>query len=174
MKIAMPRSIDPQGRLLIPAEIRKALGIQVGETLEVTTDGNDIRIHKYSTFVPNDEQYRGFLDVLYSTVRHGAFICSAEYIYAAKGIYLPKNSSVPKELSQFIASGEETIFDLKKPIFVMPYIAEPVAASFPIRLKSPSSPDLALVILTKKGEGLTDMEIGSAKLVSATLARQLI
>lgn len=44
MSIAVIRNMDTQGRIIIPADIRKETGIRSGSTLEIATDGTTIRI----------------------------------------------------------------------------------------------------------------------------------
>jgi AbrB family transcriptional regulator, transcriptional pleiotropic regulator of transition state genes len=42
------RPVDPLGRVVIPMELRRSLGIVAGEdTLEIFTDGNNIVLRKY-------------------------------------------------------------------------------------------------------------------------------
>ena len=44
------RKIDELGRIVIPKEIRKNLGIRDGETLEIFTNEDSIILKKYFTF----------------------------------------------------------------------------------------------------------------------------
>ena len=41
MSIAVIRNMDTQGRIIIPADIRKETGIRSGSTLEIATDGDN-------------------------------------------------------------------------------------------------------------------------------------
>lgn len=42
------RNLDPLGRIVIPKEIRKVLGINEGDALEITKVDNEVVIRKYS------------------------------------------------------------------------------------------------------------------------------
>ena len=42
------RKLDNLGRIVIPIELRKTMGISVRDSLEIFTDGNDIIIRKYT------------------------------------------------------------------------------------------------------------------------------
>ena len=42
------RNVDPLGRVVIPKEIRKVLGINEGDPLEIAKVNNDIVLRKYS------------------------------------------------------------------------------------------------------------------------------
>lgn len=42
------RRVDDLGRVVIPKELRKTLGLQEGDGLELFVDGENIILHKYS------------------------------------------------------------------------------------------------------------------------------
>lgn len=42
------RKVDELGRIVIPMELRKTMGIQEGTPLEIFVDGEDIILKKYS------------------------------------------------------------------------------------------------------------------------------
>ncbi len=44
MTTGIVRKIDDLGRIVIPAEMRRVLGIQEGDQLEITLDGNHVEI----------------------------------------------------------------------------------------------------------------------------------
>lgn len=173
MKIATICNMDDKGRIVIPSAIRKMMQMADSEALEVESAGQDIRLRKCQPSAPDSEQIQTYLDILYSVVPCGAFVCSPKTVYASKGIHLPKGSAVPKELADYVASGEQIVFNPEYPIFIRPQYKIPVTALFPITGDSPAHPVLALVLLAKHSQPLSDMELGSAKLVAATLAHQL-
>lgn len=41
------RKLDPLGRIVIPSEIRKVLGINEGDSLEIAKSDNEIVLRKY-------------------------------------------------------------------------------------------------------------------------------
>ncbi|HOJ10986.1 MAG TPA: AbrB/MazE/SpoVT family DNA-binding domain-containing protein [Clostridiales bacterium] len=41
------RKLDPLGRIVLPAELRKSLDLNVGAPLEIFVDGNKILLKKY-------------------------------------------------------------------------------------------------------------------------------
>lgn len=173
MRIATICNMDAQGRITIPAVIRKALHIADGEALEVESTGHDILLRKPQNFPVVSQQVQSYLDLLYSVVPCGALICSTEAVCASRGIALPRNSPVPKDLAHYVASGIETVFDSAHPIFIPPHLNSPVTALFPI-IRQQGGSALALVLIAKQGHPLTDMELGSAKLVAVTLGHQLL
>ena len=54
-EIGVVRKIDELGRVVIPKEIRKTLGIKDGENLEIFVDKNSICLKKYSSLLPLSE-----------------------------------------------------------------------------------------------------------------------
>lgn len=42
------RKLDNLGRIVIPKELRTVLGIDIGDSLEVYTEGDQIILHKYA------------------------------------------------------------------------------------------------------------------------------
>ena len=172
MEFTNIRSMDSQGRIVIPSDIRKRLNIAGGDTLEIKSNGQDIRLRKCDASIPYNRQFQTFLTILYEVVKHGAFICDTEAVFSAKGVYLPDGSPIPEELSAYVEAGRETVFDLSRPIYILPYIKEPVTALFPI--PNQEARPLALVMLCRHKNPLSDMELGSAKLVAATLAHKFM
>ena len=52
------RKLDPLGRIVIPAEIRKVMGINEGDPLEIVNNNNEIVLKKYArgcVFCGNDK-----------------------------------------------------------------------------------------------------------------------
>lgn len=172
MEFTNIRNMDSQGRIVIPSEIRKHLNITGGDSLEIKSDGKDIRLRKCDTSVSHDQQFQTFLTILYDSIRHGAFICDTKAVYCAKGVYLPSGTPIPEELSDCVEEGMETLFDPNHPLYILPHIKEPVAALFP--LPNTEACPLALVLLCKYQKPLSEMELGSAKLVAATLAHKFM
>lgn len=71
MSIAVIRNMDTQGRIIIPADIRKETGIRSGSTLEIATDGTTIRIRKCTPRNTGSKELRDFLEPLYKNIRAG-------------------------------------------------------------------------------------------------------
>ena len=61
------RNVDPLGRVVIPKEIRKVMGINEGDPIEIAKVNNDIVMRKYSKgciFCGNDEKVMDFKNML--------------------------------------------------------------------------------------------------------------
>jgi transcriptional pleiotropic regulator of transition state genes len=61
------RKLDPLGRIVIPKEIRKVLGINDGDSLEIAKVDNEVVVRKYikgCIFCGSDKEVLKFRDVL--------------------------------------------------------------------------------------------------------------
>ncbi|ALB45619.1 AbrB/MazE/SpoVT family DNA-binding domain-containing protein [Clostridium beijerinckii] len=61
------RKLDPLGRIVIPKEIRKVLGINDGDSMEIIKVDNEVVVRKYSKgciFCGNDKGVFKFKDIL--------------------------------------------------------------------------------------------------------------
>ena len=76
MSIAVIRNMDTQGRIIIPADIRKETGIRNGSTLEIATDGPTIRIRKCTPRTTGYKELRDFLERHQKNISCGLAISS--------------------------------------------------------------------------------------------------
>jgi transcriptional pleiotropic regulator of transition state genes len=44
--IGMARKVDDLGRIVLPIELRRQLGIRAGDELDIAVDGNTVMLHK--------------------------------------------------------------------------------------------------------------------------------
>ena len=93
MKPAMVRSIDSQGRFIIPTEIRKTMDLTEGDILEIRTFSNGIFLSKYTAQI-HDPDMKKYLEILYSVIRCSTAICSKDQVLAAKGTGLREGTSL--------------------------------------------------------------------------------
>lgn len=167
MKYANICNMDTQGRIVIPAKIRKLLNINDGEPLQVELVNQEIRLRKCSNPVYDTRQLQTFLTILYNNIKHVVFACTSTQVFSAKGGFIPEGTAVPDELAHFIKDGTEIMLDTSAPIYLLPHLKEPAAALFPINQEK----ELALVVLSKTP--LSEMESGCARLVATTLSHVL-
>lgn len=66
----MIRNIDPLGRVVIPKELRKNLGIEKCDPIEIFTDGSKIVLQKHQTGCI-------FCGEITENVFKGKYVCSA-------------------------------------------------------------------------------------------------
>lgn len=65
MRSGIRRKVDDLGRVVIPAGIRRSLGIREGDALEVSVQGDEVVLSKpvdQCVFCHSDQELRGFRD----------------------------------------------------------------------------------------------------------------
>lgn len=170
MSIAVIRSMDPQGRIIIPADIRKETGLQSGSPLEIATDGITIRIRKCTHQISVSKELREFLEPLYKNIRCGLAVCSTDYILASKGFYLPEGTPITSELCSLV-SGNRELFSQDGICLPVPGCSRVVCALFPISI-TPAPKGAALLLLPEPGQTVTDAVCGCARLAAAMITRK--
>ena len=75
MNIALIRTMDSQGRIVIPAEIRKQMKLSDGDALELENVGMELLLRKCPTHLNGKEEMASYLSVLYSVIHCGIAIC---------------------------------------------------------------------------------------------------
>lgn len=79
MNIALIRTMDSQGRIVIPAEIRKQMKLSDGDALELENVGMELLLRKCPTHLNGKEEMASYLSVLYSVIHCGIAICSEHF-----------------------------------------------------------------------------------------------
>lgn len=166
MKYADICTMDTQGRIVIPARIRRFLKITDGEPLQVELTGQEIHLHRCNDTDADYRKAKSFLAILHGSIRHAVFLYSKHQVIAAAGIYLPDGTPVPDTLSAYVTAGMKATLEPEPPVFMPPY-REPVAALFPVHGKRPA----ALAVLSKKP--LSEMELGCAGLIASMLEHEI-
>lgn len=77
------RKIDELGRIVIPKEIRRNLGIRDGETLEIFTEEDGILLKKHSVIQNFEELGVKLCDIISSVIPASIFITDREKIIAS-------------------------------------------------------------------------------------------
>ena len=88
MKPAMIRTMDSQGRIIIPHEIRRTMNLSGGDTIEIRTVENGVLLSKYKSASAGDRSMKKYLNILYSVTRCGAAICTEDQVIVSKGLYV--------------------------------------------------------------------------------------
>ena len=136
-----------------------------GDALELENVGMELLLRKCPTHLNGKEEMASYLSVLYSVIHCGIAICSENHILVSAGIYLPE------ELAELVVGGQEQIFAENCPVYPVSNTRQPVCAFFPI-LREDREP-LALLLCSRTGQHLSEMELGCAKLVAAVIANKI-
>ena len=76
MKYADICTMDTQGRIVIPARIRRFLKIADGEPLQVELTGQEIHLHRCNDTDADYRKAKSFLAILHGSIRHAVFLYS--------------------------------------------------------------------------------------------------
>lgn len=161
-------TLDAQGRIVIPTKMRKTLNLVNQDTLEAELSGQEIHLRKRAELPVDTRRLSSLLTILYNSNRHTVALCSDMQVVSAVGSFLPDRTPVSKELSACIQAEKEYLPDMSRQIYLTSSPGTPVAALFPVHAEKP----LALAVLSTKP--LTEVEIGCARLVAATITHEFI
>ncbi|SDG83682.1 AbrB/MazE/SpoVT family DNA-binding domain-containing protein [Marvinbryantia formatexigens] len=166
MKYADICNMDFQGRIVIPAKIRRFLKLTDGEPLQVELIDQEIHLRKCGSILTDYRRVKSFLTILNNSIRHPVCLCSESQVIAAAGAYFPDGASLPDSLSVYMKKSVEKPTDTGQAVFMPPY-REPVSAIFPIHTRHP----MFLAVLSK--DPLTDTENCCAKLIASMLEHEI-
>lgn len=78
----LSRRIDELGRIVIPKEIRKNLGIREGENLKIEIEDSSIVLSKNSILKSHEEIVKKLVNCLTNVISDDVFVCDREKIIA--------------------------------------------------------------------------------------------
>ncbi len=101
------RRIDELGRIVIPKEIRRNLGIRDGENIEIFTENDSIILKKYYRMSTNIDLANHLCELIYNNFNYKILITDREKIIAHAGIgYDLKERLLNQEFLQIIEERE--------------------------------------------------------------------
>lgn len=158
------RKIDELGRLVIPKEIRRNLGIRDGESLEIFIDDDSIILKKHSQIKNYEDISNKLCDLITSVYKLNIIITDRDKVIASSNNLL-LGKYLNKSLLSLIDNREEKqdckllVFDnlnLEGNFIIVPIIA--------------SIDSLGLIIIEANN---TDCNINLAKLISKILSEKV-
>jgi AbrB family transcriptional regulator, stage V sporulation protein T len=174
------RRIDELGRVVIPKEIRKTLRIREGDPLEIFTDREGgVILKKYSPIGELFEFAREFTDSINKTLGHTAIICDRDMVVAASGINKKSyvDVAISDELNTLISERRGMIINSAAkgkpiPVFNGEDITG-VSSEVIAPVVSEGQPIGAVVIMSKQGKQMTEVEEKVAQTASGFMGRQM-
>src|SRR5699024_8568262 len=170
------RRIDDLGRVVIPKEIRRTLRIREGDPLEIFVDREgEVILKKYSPINELGHFATEYAEALFDSLQYPVLICDRDEVIALAGVskkeYLNKNIgsqlehtiedrtvSFEIETSTIeIVEGQEEELDS--------YCISPIIAN--------GDPIGCVMVFSKDGHKLSDVEQKSVQTASSFLARQM-
>ena len=171
MRPAMIRTIDAQGRFIIPSEIRKTMNLSDGDALEIHTEDNQIHLTKYCGTGIDSPEIKQYLEILYSVIRCSIAICSEDYIILSKGIGLLEGASVSADLSENLRRREQIIFDT--PVYTGHSKAYPVDTLIPLPVGQ-LQPPMGLLLFRNGKKQVTDEGRLCAKMIAMLISKKFL
>lgn len=161
------RRIDELGRIVIPKEIRRNLGIRDGENVEIFTDSDSIILKKYYRMSTNSDLANSLCELINNEFNYKIMITDREKVISAKGFNEEIiNKTIPEEFINIIEDRE--IKEENKSIKIDNIELKGYFVFIPIISLNDS---IGLVILYNE-EALTN-EISIGKLVSSIFTKKL-
>lgn len=162
MSIAMIRNMDSQGRIVIPAEIRKTMNLIEGDPLELTANKDSLMLRKYDYV--DDQMIQHYLGILFKTIHCNVAVISKMEVIASKGIYIATGTKIAPELAEYIQSEQFGIVEnnISATAFKKNYVDSVI----------PLGSEKCLILLRKRNRQLTDGERTAAQIIAALLTEE--
>lgn len=164
----MIRRIDELGRIVIPKEIRRNLGIRDGENVEIFTENDSIILKKYCRLTSSSELANSLCEIVYNDLNFKIMITDREKVIATKGLDVSLiNQKLTKDClniieTRAILTKEDFNFQLDNITLNGNFIFIPIISL---------NDSIGLVIMYNE-EKLTD-ELSTGKLISSIFSRKL-
>lgn len=170
------RRIDDLGRVVIPKEIRRTLRIREGDPLEIFVDREgEVILKKYSPINELGHFAKEYAEALFDSLQVPVLICDRDEVIAVSGEskkdYL--NKIISSEITKIIENRTKVFETEVKSLEILDgheqeidsYCVNPIIAN---------GDSIGCVLLfTKEGNKLTNVEQKSAETASSFLARQM-
>ena len=167
MKPAMIRTMDSQGRIIIPHEIRRTMNLSGGDTIEIRTVENGVLLSKYKSASAGDRSMKKYLNILYSVTRGGAAICTEDQVIVSKGLCVMEGTTISEPLQDYIRSGKQQIFT--EPVYLTDTSVSQVDILIPLSAPDRFWQSSALVVIKGRRE-ITESERACARLIAALIS----
>lgn len=167
MKPAMTRTMDSQGRIIIPHEIRETMGLSSGDLLEIRTVENGLLLTKYHDIAIGDHSLKKYLTLLYSVIHCGVALCTTDQVITSKGLFLSDGAGISAILQSYICSEKEQIFTAPvyitdNPVFMADTL---IPLSAPERFWQPCA-----LVIVKGRHKITESERACARLIAKLIS----
>lgn len=120
------RRIDELGRIVIPKEIRKNLRIKNGDNLEITVDGENITLRKYSQIENATDMAAVYVESFYQVLKYNVIVTDTDKIVAIAGSLKKKylNMEISDTVLRMIERRDTFVERKKKEIEISPGFKE--------------------------------------------------
>ena len=165
------RRIDELGRIVIPKEIRRNLGIRDGESIEIFIDDNSIILKKHSRLANTSDIIEKLGTLTHDIMNYNIIITDREKVILSYGNLVEnlKNKIIsPKlidliDLRETLSDNQETTIDLEDNKLVGFFSIVPIISS---------TDSLGLIIIYSKNK-LSNDEIKYSKLFAKLIGEKI-
>lgn len=161
------RKIDELGRIVIPKEIRRNLGIRDGESLEILTENDYIVLKKHSVIHNFEDLGNKLCNILSNIMPVDIIITDREKVIAVSNNLDLINKTLPAELIKLIDNREILKSDYENKLTIMD---QELTGYFNIAPIISSIDSLGLVIIV--GKNNVDY-MSTSKLIAKIMAEKL-
>lgn len=162
------RRIDELGRIVIPKEIRRNLGIRDGENVEIFTESDSIILKKHYRLASTSDLANSLCEMIYNDLNFKIMITDREKIIAEKGL---EEHFIGKKLSKEYLTIIEEREILTKEDFKMVLEGIELQGNFIFIPIISLNDSIGLVIMYHENKLTEELSIG--KLVSSIFSRKL-
>ena len=165
------RRIDELGRIVIPKEIRRNLGIRDGENIEIFTDDNSIILKKHSRIVNFSEIIEKVADLTKNIMDFNVIITDREKVVLALGDNLNElsNMLISSDLINFIDLRES---NLENQECIYKFGNKEIKGFFAISPIISSNDSVGLVIIYNQNK-LTHAELKYSKFFATLIGEKI-
>ena len=166
------RRIDELGRIVIPKEIRRTLGIKDGSSLEIYVDKDVVALKKHSTMSNLVELASIYTESVYATLKRELFITDCDNIISCPNTRKKEflNKQISKYLDECIKERKEVIEEDIKKLSITE--EKSISCSYMICPISANGDIIGLVILTSETK-IKDSERNIAIIASQFLGKNI-
>lgn len=173
MDYATTLNIDGQGRIIIPAKLRKLLKLHTGDLLMLEADNQHISLRKCEPYISMDMQLDNFLDILYNHIPCRILLCNESEVLSAKGYHLSVGKPISDDIKKWMQKGEIKLCSQGKPVYPFVSGKYPITAFFPITSKNVCGKSLGLLLCNKNQQSFSEMDLGCAKMTAVAISRYI-
>ncbi|WP_028781782.1 stage V sporulation protein T [Thalassobacillus devorans] len=170
------RRIDDLGRVVIPKEIRRTLRIREGDPLEIFVDREgEVILKKYSPISELGDFAKEYADALFDSLGQPVLICDRDEFIAVSGgskkDYL--NKHIGPKIEQAIDNRTVMTEKNNSQVELVQGREEELASYVVGPIIAQGDPIGCVVIYSKEGPALGDVEAKSVETAASFLARQM-